>query len=138
MKTYRLFLDDIREPIDAWQYTQYRPFVDEYWIIVRNYQQFVSYITRSYKKGAFPDFVAFDHDLADENYSQDIYKGIINNNKKYKNFQEKTGMDCAKWLIEFCMDNNLKLPDYIVHSMNPVGKLNIESILKNYKKHEEI
>jgi hypothetical protein len=49
-------------------------------------------------------------------------------------FSEKTGYDCAKWLVNFCMDNNLKLPEYYVHSMNPVGRRNILGYLDNYVK----
>ena len=46
---------------------------------------------------------------------------------------EKTGYSCAKWLIDFCIDKDLPLPEYFCHSLNPGGKENILSILKNYK-----
>lgn len=132
VKTYRIFLDDIRDPIDAYLYTGFKPFIDdtEPWRIVRSYDQFVDYITRNFNKGYFPEIIAFDHDLAEIHYSHlsDI---------DYDKFTEKTGMDCAKWLVDFCMDNNLKLPEYYVHSMNPAGARNIISYLENYKKHEE-
>ncbi|WP_317041302.1 hypothetical protein [Chryseobacterium takakiae] len=32
------------------------------------------------------------------------------------------------------MDNGADLPESYCHSMNPVGKENIESLLKNFKK----
>lgn len=48
--------------------------------------------------------------------------------------KEKTGMDCAKWLIEYCITNNLKLPKFYCHSMNPIGKDNITSILTQFSK----
>lgn len=51
---------------------------------------------------------------------------------------EKTGFDCAKFLVEYCMENNLKLPEFYVHSMNPVGKDNIVNYLNNFKKYYEI
>jgi len=50
---------------------------------------------------------------------------------------EKTGMDCAKWLVEYCLDSNLQLPEYTIQSANPVGKENITSLLENYKKHND-
>lgn len=50
---------------------------------------------------------------------------------------EKTGLECAKWLVELCMDKGLKLPKYLCHSQNPVGKDNILGYLDNYKKHNE-
>ena len=46
--------------------------------------------------------------------------------------KEKTGYDCAKWLVEYCLDNDLSLPKYQVHSMNPVGKKNILDYLSNF------
>ena len=65
--------------------------------------------------------ISFDHDLADlQQYSQESV--------------EKTGYDCAKWLIEYCLDHSLNIPKFYCHSMNPVGKENIESLLKNFKK----
>jgi len=33
------------------------------------------------------------------------------------------------------LENNLTIPDYYVHSANPVGKKNIEGFLENAKKH---
>lgn len=112
-----LFLDDIRYPKDAYQYTGQEVFQREDWHIVRNYQAFVDRILEK----RLPDMISFDHDLADLK-------------KINQESVEKTGYDCAKWLIEYCMDYNLKLPPYYCHSMNPVGKQNIESLLNNFKK----
>jgi hypothetical protein len=119
-----LFLDDIRHPYDAFNYTKQTMFLQKEWIIVRDYNQFVEHIIEN----GLPYFIAFDHDLADEHYDYDDVK----TGKEYK---EKTGLDCAKWLVDHCIDNNLDLPQYFVHSQNPVGKDNIigyfESYLKN-------
>ena len=65
-------------------------------------------------------------------------KYIPKREKKYINkffipeYFEKTGYDCAKWLVEYCLNNDLDLPFCFVHSMNPVGKDNINHLLKNY------
>ncbi len=115
-----LFLDDIRYPKDAYQYTKQEIFKRKDWHIARNYQEFVE---RILEKG-LPEIISFDHDLADEHYS----------NTDSKEFVEKTGYDCAKWLVEYCMDHDLELPDFYCHSMNPVGKKNIESLLHNFKR----
>ena len=48
--------------------------------------------------------------------------------------KEKTGYDCAKWLVNECMIKGVKHPPYIVHSMNPVGKQNIISYVESYNK----
>lgn len=115
-----LFLDDIRYPIDAYHYTRQDIFLRNDWFIVRNYKQFINRILEN----GLPDMISFDHDLADQHY-------LKSNSGE---FIEKTGYDCAKWLTEYCMDNYLSLPDFFCHSMNPVGKENIESLLKNFKK----
>lgn len=48
-------------------------------------------------------------------------------------FSEKTGYDCAKWLVDYCIDNKLTLPKHVyVHSMNPVGKKNIQMLFTNF------
>jgi hypothetical protein len=121
--SYNLFLDDFRDPMDVLRYIpkcQY--YVDREWDIVRNYDEFVKIVT---EKG-IPQAVSFDHDLADEHYSG--FHG-------YDEYQEKTGYDCAKWLIDYCIDNNQELPIAIfIHSMNPVGSRNIESLFNTYKK----
>ena len=139
LKTYNLFLDDIRSLEEAHSYTLFAPFIDEHWKIVRNYDQFVSFVKRNFERHkAFPKFVAFDHDLADEHYSNAMFTDPDKYDGYYDNkFVEKTGLECAKWLIGFCMDNGLEFPDYYVHSMNPVGRQNITSYIENYKKHCE-
>jgi len=52
-------------------------------------------------------------------------------------FIEKTGYDSAKWLVDFCINNNLELPNYLCHSQNPVGKENILKYLDNYIKSKQ-
>jgi hypothetical protein len=53
----------------------------------------------------------------------------------YDNFKEKTGYDCAKWLCNYCIDNGIPLPEYYVHSMNPVGRENIKFYLDSCYEH---
>ena len=118
MKAYSLFLDDIRVPIMCSHMSgNYMLYMKMDWVIVKNFSEFVKGIEIRYQNGYFPTLISFDHDLADF----DIH-GV-----------EKTGMDCARWLINFCMDNDLKLPDYLIHSQNTVGNVNIKSILDQYK-----
>lgn len=126
--SYNLFLDDIRHPEDAYAYTHFTPFIKETWSIVRNYSEFVSII----KRRGLPSFIAFDHDLSDEHYN--VPFDYWNDTSSEDLRLEETGFDCAKWLINYCIDNNSELPNFYVHSMNPVGKKNIESLLFNYIK----
>lgn len=115
--SYNLFLDDEREP---------NKFLNDIraWVVVRNYSQFVEVITRN----GLPNFISFDHDLADEHYVQSV---------DYSRFKEKTGYDCARWLIEYCMRTAQPLPDWQVHSMNPVGRININQTLSAHREREK-
>lgn len=131
---YNLFLDDFRHPYDCVPYMSNREIYAKWkWEIVRNYDEFVEYIT----KNGLPTHVSFDHDLADEHYDDSMYGGQADYDRMYQEFKEKTGLDCAKWLVDYCMDNNQKLPEYSVHSMNPAGGKNILEYLNNFKKFQE-
>lgn len=128
-----LFLDDIRIPLDCVLYTKEQMFASWDWDIVRNYDEFVAYI----QINGMPDFISFDHDLADTHYTPEHLWTDYEASKKWQEEQvhtEKTGYHCAKWLVEYCMDNNCKLPQYYCHSMNPVGKDWILGVLDNYNK----
>jgi hypothetical protein len=64
------------------------------------------------RKFGCPYYISFDHDLG----------------------EEKTGYDFAKWLIEVDRIYRI-LPenfDYIIHSQNPVGAVNIFELLERY------
>lgn len=122
---YKLFLDDERQLTDVYNYTKKNVYLDNDWIVVRSYDDFVDVITT---KG-LPIFISFDHDIADKNYVK-----ILNKQTDYSNFREKTGFECVKWLIDYCLDNNLEFPDYFVHSYNSVGSKNIISYIENFKR----
>jgi len=128
---YNLFLGDIRIPVDVLLYINNTIYGTIRWEVVRNYSEFVSIIE---EKG-LPSKISFDHDLADEHYApREFWDEKYNDWVKNQNFLEKTGHDCAKWLTEYCVNNNLELPAYLVHSMNPVGAKNITDHLENYLK----
>lgn len=112
----KLFLDDCRSAPDST------------WIVVRNYDQFVAFI----EKHGVPDVISFDHDLGAEHYPKctaDLEKEI-----DYSKYTEKTGYDCAKWLVA-----NYSLPEScVVHSMNPVGSKNIKFVLENARRWKQV
>lgn len=128
MSAYRLFLDDERDPYKVtWVELPLGP-----WVIVRSYDEFVAQIAR---KGV-PEFVSFDHDLADEHYRKSMYNPDRHYSQYYTDgtFKEKTGRCCAQWLVEHCLDTNMTIPLYTVHSMNPIGKENIVSVMESGKR----
>lgn len=115
MTYWTLFLDDIRFPEDV-RYN-YGPY--DRLRICRNMDDAVWAV----KQYGLPTFISFDHDLADTHY-------IIGDG-------EKTGYTFAKWLCDYIMDNNLRLPagfEFFVHSMNPVGAENIRKYMENFLK----
>lgn len=115
MKTL-LWLDDYRNPLeDDW--LNFSPIPHPFKTVwVKRYREF----TRWIEKNGLPDAICFDHDL--ENF-------IV----EKSGLKEYTGFDCAKWLVEYCMDNNVPLPEWNVQSANPAGKENINKLLENYK-----
>ena len=80
--------------------------VSEDFIIARNYDEAVNLI----EKNGIPIFISFDHDLG----------------------KSKTGYDFCKYLIDYCIDNNVKMCEYYVHSQNPVGRENIIKYIENF------
>lgn len=116
--SYNLFLDDERNPIDVYGYTNNRIYMDMDWVIVRNYDDFIKTIT--YK--GIPNAVSFDHDLGSKNDT-------------YNQFTDKTGHDCAKWLINYSLDNFSDLPKKIlIHSQNLEGGKNVLSLFNTFYK----
>ena len=117
---YNIFLDDVRVPTDV---TWANIPVDQHYSVVRSYKEFVDLITL---RREVPKYVCYDHDLAMAMYRIDEIP--------YNSYDEKTGYDCAKWLVNYCMERGIKHPPYVVHSMNPIGKKNIESYIESYNK----
>lgn len=119
MKVKRvLWLDDYRDPNSKCVYSgffytwieMYSPFGDEKVDVVwvKTYDEFVDYI----KENSLPDAICFDNDLG----------------------EDKEGYDCAKWLVEYCMDNQCELPKYVVQSANVTAHENINKLFSNFNK----
>lgn len=117
----RLWLDDTRDPPDG------------NWYIAKNYEDFKLCI-RFFKPF---DLISFDHDLGEDESIDRVNRGMSKRKSRALKKEAKNGLDCAKFLIKYCQDNKLKLPNYQVHSMNPVGKQNILSLLDNFKRFQD-
>lgn len=103
-----LWLDDLRDPTE-WIPSRYNGY-EIVW--AKNYDEFVNWINEN----GLPDAVSFDHDLGEEG--------------EY----ERSGYTAAKFLVEYCIDNDTPLPLYDCHSANPVGHDNIIGLLSNFEK----
>ena len=130
----KIFLDDIRQPEDCFKYMYPRigeaikiyNYTD--WIIVRNYEEFCEVIDKNLNNISH---ISFDHDLSDEHYDPTMYESIEAYQAVSKNFKEKTGYECAKYMKDTYDQLRLKYPENMyVHSMNPVGTERIINLFK--------
>lgn len=122
-----LWLDDTRNPFEN-DWLVFSPIeqpFETHWL--KSYNEFVQWITEN----GLPDAICFDHDLGED--------GIDENKIPMENYsiteKYKTGYDCAKWLVNYYMDNNLQVPKWNIQSSNPVGKDNINGLLTSFLKH---
>jgi hypothetical protein len=113
-----LYLDDVRTP------------TDDRWQIVRSYDEFVAHI----KMNGLDNYetISLDHDLGDT--AKDEYYNNVRDNYKidYNNITEKTGLDCAKFLVAESMTKGIPLPAIYIHSANPIGSANMMGYINNY------
>lgn len=121
-----LYCDDYRVPDDVhWINFDYSHI---HWTIVRNYQDFV----RAIEEEDF-DVISFDHDLDRTSTYECINCNTQERDFDYSRVKEKTGKDCATFLLDFCIINRRDLPWYVVHSLNHKGAQNIIDILGTEK-----
>lgn len=108
MKTL-LWVDDARNPMeDDWM--NFSPIGRNCKVIwAQSYQEAINFLEKEW-----PDAICLDHDLG----------------------EEKSGYDIAKYIVDRCIDEGKKLPEFASQSANPVGRENIITLLSNYKRHE--
>jgi hypothetical protein len=113
-----LYLDDVRTPkADNWQ-------------VVRSYDEFVAHIRMKGLENY--EVISLDHDLG-ESAMTEYYTNVKPNYElDYNRINEKTGMDCARFLVAEAMNKNIPLPTIYVHSANPIGSANIIGYINNY------
>lgn len=127
-----LWLDDIRNPfLSDWrmQYTPEFAYGEGNTIWVKNYDDFIDWITEN----GLPHTIAFDHDLGEDAAKERVANGMNKKTARLIKREAPNGFHCAKWLIDYCMDEDLDLPKWTIQSANPVGKDNINGILNNYR-----
>lgn len=104
-----LWVDDARNPMeDDWMnFSPIRRNCKVIW--AQSYQEAIDFLEKEW-----PDAICLDHDLG----------------------EEKSGYDIAKYIVDRCIDEGKKLPEFASQSANPVGRENIITLLSNYKRHE--
>ena len=92
----QLYLDDIRTPNN------------DDWHVVRNYDELVSHIRLNGLDKY--EVISLDHDLGDTAQKEYFNNVSPNYQLDYNNILEKTGLDCAKWLVAESMNSKIPLP----------------------------
>ena len=114
-----LYLDDVRTPKDA------------SWQVVRDYTEFVSHIRLNGLENY--EVISLDHDLGRQAMDEFYNNALPNYTLNYDNIvKEKTGLDCAKWLVAESMTKKIPLPQIYIHSANPIGSANMMGYINNY------
>ena len=139
MEKKRIFLDDVRTPLDT------------EWVVVRDYDQFVKTVTDIGINNI--SIISLDHDLGDTAMAEYYNNALPNYKIDYNNITEKTGYDCIKWIIDYYIENRRQIPDSSIdgltvddekqefifpevysHSANPIGAHNIIGYMNNFLK----
>lgn len=124
---------------------------DPNWIVVRNYEEFVDLVSKTGLENI--ETISLDHDLGPIAMSEYFNNVSPNYVLDYNNLvEEKTGYDCAKWLIEHYYENyhvdeelisrnskrkiGIVFPRIYTHSANPIGSANIMGYVNNFLMNE--
>lgn len=116
---YNIYLDDVRTPTPS-----------NNWVVVRSYDEFISKINELGLENI--ELISLDHDLGDSAMAEWLNNVANNYTLDYNNITEKTGMDCAKWLVEKWMNGD-PVVDVYTHSANAIGASNIMGYINNYR-----
>lgn len=102
-----LWLDDERDPEDP-KWHSYFPILTDNIIWLKSYTSFTEWVSVN----GLPDAICFDHDLGDG----------------------PSGFDAAKWLTDYCIEHARPIPLWNIQSANPIGKVNIASLLTTFQR----
>jgi hypothetical protein len=98
-----MFIDDERDPPDD----------GNEWIIIRSFNEWSEWVNAVGHMGYLPNYVSFDHDLG----------------------EELNGYHIARDMVALDMEGRIIFQegfDWYVHSQNPVGRDNINGLLKSF------
>jgi len=134
----KIYLDDVRTPVNP------------EWVVVRSYDEFVEKVRELGFENI--EVISLDHDLGDTAMSEYFNNVSPNYTLDYSNIEEKTGMDCTKWLVDYYYDNynlaedlisrkskkilGITFPKVYTHSANPIGSANIMGYINNFLMNE--
>jgi hypothetical protein len=122
-----IFLDDERDPEQV-KWIKLPDLPDgKAWKIARTYGEFIQLVQEAANQDTPIETVCFDHDLGSTDF---LVPGL-----------HPSGMHCARYLAGVVLKKGWVPPAHVVHSMNPVGKRNIElemnDLWRQYEKSQE-
>ena len=134
----KIYLDDVRTPVNP------------DWVVVRSYDEFVEKVRELGFENI--EVISLDHDLGDTAMNEYFNNVSPNYTLDYTHITEKTGMDCAKWLVDYYYDHynlaedlisrkrkkviGITFPKVYTHSANPIGSANIMGYINNFLMNE--
>jgi hypothetical protein len=133
----RIYLDDVRTPND------------KDWVLVRDYSEFVKRVEEIGLANI--SMISLDHDLGPSAMTEYFDQVSPHYELDYSRITEKTGYDCAKWLVEHYYQMNpevpgtpravmkktaINFPQVYTHSANPIGSANIMGYINNFLMNE--
>lgn len=140
----RIYLDDVRTPENP--NNEWVEGIQE-WTVVRSYEEFVQKVNEVGLENI--ELISLDHDLGDTAMKEYFENVSPNYTLNYENILEKTGYDCAKWLVNHYYENyvtqesrldkknsGIVFPTVYTHSANPIGSANIMGYLNNFLMNE--
>lgn len=108
------------------------------WQVVRSDKEFRDFIVAYYQENKrMPDLFSFSHDATPE-HIEFYFINPKGTKIPYENFETKTFLHSAKWLLETCKLNGIPM-DFKVcsHSENVLGRENIIKLVNSYKEEKD-
>jgi hypothetical protein len=125
-KKFWIYLDDTRTPLSSNnEWVDWNP----EWTVVRSYDEFVNKVNEIGLENI--EQISLDHDLDRTAMNEWLYNTVKNYTINYDNIKEKTGYDCAKWLVEQWKKGK-PVVTVVTHSANAIGSANIMGYINHY------
>lgn len=122
-KKYLLFIDDERSFTDKFvvdNYSHLYPKDIEVYT-ARTAQQAIQIV----EKLGMCSFVSYDHDLG-------ILANLLDKDENIEYYVDHTVMTFLKWLSKTYWHPGMPIPEYAIHSANPIGRANIKAFMDSW------
>lgn len=119
---YRILLDSQQSLEELYLKTQNPIYQEGEWIQCKNILDFTKVIVENQiESKIMPELISYEF-----GFGFDIVDKTVNP-------RAETGVDAIQWLIKFCIERRVQLPDWFIHTEDPTQKYNMSTILRNSK-----